>query len=264
MLTIGEFSTATQLTLKALRLYHEDGILVPEQIDAQTGYRYYGDASFEKAQAVKLLRELGFSLKEMKEIFSSYREDEDLEVFFLRKLKEVDQELARYQAVKQRIRYFLANEKESDMKENFIITEKSISDTTMCGIRFQGSYPDIGKYYGELFIKAGRFFTGAPFALYYDGEYKDAAADIEAAIEVKKAVSIDGISCRVLSGGKVVSIVYKGAYENIGDAYKRLFEYLKLKGYTAKVPSREIYLKGPGMIFPRNPKKFITEIMISV
>ena len=160
MLTIGEFSTATQLTLKALRLYHEDGILIPEQIDAQTGYRYYGDASFEKAQAVKLLRELGFSLKEMKEIFSSYREDEDLEGFFQRKLKEVDRELARYQAVKQRIRYFLANEKESDMTENYIITEKTLQDTLMCGIRFQGSYPDIGKYYGELFKKAGRVFTG--------------------------------------------------------------------------------------------------------
>lgn len=39
MLTMGEFSAATRLTVKALRLYHDEGILVPERIDPMSGYR---------------------------------------------------------------------------------------------------------------------------------------------------------------------------------------------------------------------------------
>ena len=40
--------------------------------------------------------------------------------------------------------------------------------------------------------------------------------------------------------------------------------YLKQKGYKATAPSREIYLKGPGMIFRGNPKNYLTEIQMVV
>jgi len=41
MFSIGEFSRITGLSIKALRLYHEKGILVPGRVDDATGYRYY-------------------------------------------------------------------------------------------------------------------------------------------------------------------------------------------------------------------------------
>ena len=34
--------------------------------------------------------------------------------------------------------------------------------------------------------------------------------------------------------------------------------------YGVILPSREIYLKGPGMIFRGNPKKYVTEIQLLV
>jgi effector-binding domain-containing protein len=37
-------------------------------------------------------------------------------------------------------------------------------------------------------------------------------------------------------------------------------EYLKAKRLKTALPIREIYLKGPGMIFKGNPKKYLTEI----
>ena len=43
MLSIGEFSRVTQLSIKALRLYHEKGILSPGKVDPATGYRYFDD-----------------------------------------------------------------------------------------------------------------------------------------------------------------------------------------------------------------------------
>lgn len=47
MFSIGEFSKISGLSIKALRLYHEQGILVPEIVDQDTSYRYYDYQSVE-------------------------------------------------------------------------------------------------------------------------------------------------------------------------------------------------------------------------
>jgi DNA-binding transcriptional MerR regulator len=263
MLTIGEFSSATKLTVKALRIYHDEGFLVPEKIDPANGYRYYGDESFAKAQTILLLRELGFSVREMGEILASCRDDADLVGFFQGRLGALEREMDEKRKVRDRIRYFL--EKEAvRMEEIFAVTEKDVEPVTICGIRYREKYADIGTRFSALFGKAGRWAKGAPFALYYDGEYRENDADIEAAIAVKKAVSIPGAECRVLPGGRAVCVRYRGPYDGIGAAYKRLFEYLGEKGHEAKTPTMEIYLKGPGMILPRSPKNFVTEIRILI
>ena len=40
---IGEFSKLSGLTVKTLRFYHEEGLLVPAFVDPDTGYRYYDE-----------------------------------------------------------------------------------------------------------------------------------------------------------------------------------------------------------------------------
>ena len=47
MFSIGEFSIISRLSVKALRYYHDEGILIPDYIDDETGYRYYRNASVE-------------------------------------------------------------------------------------------------------------------------------------------------------------------------------------------------------------------------
>ena len=50
----------------------------------------------------------------------------------------------------------------------------------------------------------------------------------------------------------------------VANAYARLLGYVKDKGWEAQLPYREIYLKGPGMIFRGNPKNYLTEIQFLV
>jgi len=80
-------------------------------------------------------------------------------------------------------------------------------------------------------------------------------------VEVRKAIDIPGISCRLLKGGHFASIVHRGPYDQLGIAYKALFDYLGEHGLALAGPVREVYHKGPGWIIPRDPKKFVTEIM---
>lgn len=266
MLTIGEFSTATRLSVKALRIYHEEGLLVPEKVDGVTGYRFYGDESFSKAKAISLLRELGFSLKDMKGILDSCADDAELVGFFEKRLALVEGEIAERRRIRDSIGFFIESQRGNDMRETMKISEIDVPTLTIVGIRYRGRYDECGEKFGMLYKIAGRYVAGGPFCLYHSFDYEEGDADIEACVAVRKAVTVpaamSGAECRVLAGGKGVSILYRGPYEGIGEAYKALFDYLNERGMKAKTPSREIYLKGPGMILPRSPKKFVTEIQV--
>jgi len=264
LLLTGEFSRVASLSVKALRIYHEEGLLVPEHVDAVTGYRYYGAESVRRARTISLLKELGFSVKEMRGILDSCADDADLAQVLKSRLASVDRELARIRSVRDRILVFLETGKESTMESNFEIEERTLESITVCSIRFKGAYSDIGTRFGELFRKAGRWISGAPLALYWDSDYRDADADIEACVVVKKTVAIECVACRTLEGGKAVCLKHQGPYETVGDSYGRLFDRLRELGLEARTPSREVYLRGPGMILPRSPKKFITEIQMLI
>ncbi len=108
----------------------------------------------------------------------------------------------------------------------------------------------------------GSVTCGKPFNLYYDSEYKEEDADIESCIPIRKPKEVEGISISTLPGGKCISLIHKGPYDELGRSYEKIAAYANEKGYRLKTPSREIYLKGPGMIFRGNPRKYITEIQM--
>jgi DNA-binding transcriptional MerR regulator len=68
MLSIGRFSDATSLTVKALRHYDEIGLLVPARVDSDNGYRYYDPAQIEEAVTIRRLRALELPLDEIAEL----------------------------------------------------------------------------------------------------------------------------------------------------------------------------------------------------
>ena len=62
LLTIGAFARTARLSIKALRLYDEIGLLPPLCTDPATGYRYYEPAQLERARLVAWLRRLDMPL----------------------------------------------------------------------------------------------------------------------------------------------------------------------------------------------------------
>jgi len=69
-ISIGEFARRSRLSLKALRLYDERGVLVPSRVDRASGYRYYDTAQLEEARLVVMLRELQLPLAAIKELLA--------------------------------------------------------------------------------------------------------------------------------------------------------------------------------------------------
>jgi len=68
--SIGEFARRSRLSVKALRLYDERGVLVPARVDATSGYRYYDVSQLEVARLVAMLRQLDFSLAAIRELLA--------------------------------------------------------------------------------------------------------------------------------------------------------------------------------------------------
>jgi MerR-like DNA binding protein len=52
LLSIGEFSRMTFLSVKTLRHYHDTGLLAPARIDPSSGYRYYDVSQVTTAQVI--------------------------------------------------------------------------------------------------------------------------------------------------------------------------------------------------------------------
>lgn len=265
-MTIGSFSSAAKLSVKTLRLYEAEGILVPERVDPVTGYRNYGEASWRRAEIVKALREFGFSHRELREIVLSCSDDGDLARFFEKRLREVESDLARLSSSRDKLRLALqtgaARSEEGFVKRDTEIREKVLGAFTLCSIRYRGRYGEIGERFSELFRKAGRYAGGAPLALYHDGEYREEDADIEAGLPVKRTVTKEGIDCRLLGETRALCALHYGPYEGMGETYRKLFEAMDARGLRPGTPIREVYLKGPGMIFPRKAERFVTEIQI--
>lgn len=264
--SIGEFSRITSLSIKSLRLYHEKEILVPSEVDEFTGYRYYDEANIELARTIKILKEYDFSLAEIKEIIDECSEESEIIGQLIKKKHEIEKKISRYKDASRSIELIIKKETESKMKitNEFEIEEKTIETLLIAGYRMKGKYPDIGKGFGILGKSLGRLINGKAMCLYYDGEYKEDEADFEPCFPVRKGTDSEGIHVRELKGGKCISLIHKGPYERLGDSYKKIYSYINQKKYKAQIPTREIYLKGSGMIFKGNPNNYLTEIQFLI
>ena len=151
------------------------------------------------------------------------------------------------------------------MKNSTFEVEEKVLDTMLiAGIRMKGKYSDCGKGFAQISKSFGRYICGNPLCLHYDGEYRQDDANFEACMPIRKGKEIEGISVRQLPSGRCVSLLHKGPYDESGRSYAKILEYVKAKGYEIILPTREVYLKGPGIILKGNPKNYLTEIQLLI
>jgi DNA-binding transcriptional MerR regulator len=75
--TIGEFATMTRLSRKALRHYHDLGLLEPAAIDPGNGYRYYDADQVPTARVIRRLRDLDLPVPELKSYLAADAADDE-------------------------------------------------------------------------------------------------------------------------------------------------------------------------------------------
>ena len=266
LFSIGEFSRITGLTVKTLRFYHDEGLLLPAFVDPQTAYRYYAAEQIEAARVITYLRGLDFPLSEIASLLKSQADEEGLLDAMERHKDLLKQRVAQLRQAVRSIDQFIEVERQAKQMAdaNFEVQEKVLPPVLVGGIRMKGHYSECGKGFAKLGRSFGRHINGHPLMLHYDTEYKEGDADFEACMPLKRGKTVDGVSVRELPGGRCAALVHQGPYDQLGHSYAKILKYVREKGYTVVTPTREVYLKGPGMIFKGNPKNYLTEIQMLI
>lgn len=70
MIKISELAKICGTTTHTLRYYDSEGVLCADHVDAESGYRYYSLDAVERFKKITFYKEMGFSLDEIKELFS--------------------------------------------------------------------------------------------------------------------------------------------------------------------------------------------------
>ncbi len=71
LITIGDFSRMTHLSVKALRHYHDVGLLEPAEVDRSSGYRFYEPSQVPIAQVIRRFRDLGMPVDEVRAVLNA-------------------------------------------------------------------------------------------------------------------------------------------------------------------------------------------------
>ena len=74
MLKIGEFSKLSRISIRMLRHYDEIDLLKPALVDRFTEYRYYSEAQLLQCGRIAALKDLGFSLAEIREMLPLFHD----------------------------------------------------------------------------------------------------------------------------------------------------------------------------------------------
>jgi len=267
MFTIGEFSRLTGLTVKALRFYHEEGLLEPTSVDDQTGYRYYDGSKVELARTIAFLKELDFSLAEIRELLRECDDAAGLTAALQRQRATIDERIGRLKKARQLLDEFLQAQHEGRQMLTTTATlqceVKSLPPLKIAACRMHAPYQDCGAGFARLGKAFWNQICGPALLLCYDMEYQE-IANYEVCMPIKSGQSQGEIAVRDLPAARCVSLLHQGPYEQLGRSYEKALAYVKEKGFKLVAPCREVYLKGPGMFFKGNPKKYLTEIQLVI
>src|SRR5262245_49650156 len=71
MLSIGGFASAARLSIKALRLYDQLGLLKPSYVDPESGYRYYHADQLRVARLIRTMRQMDMPLASIRQVLAA-------------------------------------------------------------------------------------------------------------------------------------------------------------------------------------------------
>ena len=166
---IGRFMRLTQLSRKALRLYEQQGILAPADIDPYSSYRYYADEQIAVARLIRLLRGMEMPLVLVRQVVEADAETA------VRLVNQFQQETARRaEQVNQAARYVcqLINQEISSM--SFEIQTKDVPQQKivahMARVKIENYQKHIRTTLGLLhnhIVESGASLAGDPICFYH-------------------------------------------------------------------------------------------------
>lgn len=259
MLSIGMFSRATHLSIRALRRYHEQGLLVPAEVDPGTGYRSYRREQLLDAQLIRRLRDLDLPLTTIGQIVESRDPGLTAKV-----LTEHRRALTERRADLDRMLAGLTGllDGRSPLHVGPVQLRQQPAEAVLL---VYGRTPerDFTAFFGRAFARlavhverGGLAVAGPGGARFPDRQWDSADVEVEVFLPVHEPAGAppaastqprSGSAVRVgkLPAGRLAVIRHAGDYDGIGDAHAALADWAAAAGLEPDGSLQERYLVSP-------------------
>ncbi len=150
MLKIGEFSCLSQISIKALRIYDELGLLQPSQVDRFTGYRYYTLQQLPRAHRIMALKEMGLSLEQIGITLNREISTDELRGMFRLKQAEIEQRIREDQQRLAMIEFHINMINAEDKMSELDIVVKQVAPTRVLFLKLKAKNTIISNVGNEI------------------------------------------------------------------------------------------------------------------
>jgi DNA-binding transcriptional MerR regulator len=244
-LAIGDFSRMTHLSVKALRHYHDLGLLEPAEIDSASGYRFYEPSQVPIAQVIRRFRDLGMSLDEIKEVLRAPDVSARTELMVAH-LQRMESRLVETQSVVASLRSLLERP-----PAPIAVEHRSAGPVRALTISEHLSMPELDMWWEEAFheldsaLVAADVSPAGPRAALYSTDYfaLETGGLVVAYIPVAEDVR-SGARTRMLEipSAELAVAVHAGSFSDLDRTYGALGTYVGEREIGVDGPIREHYL----------------------
>lgn len=247
-LAIGDFSQATQLSIKTLRYYHRVGLLEPADVDLQTGHRRYTVEQIPAAQVIRRFRTLDMPVDVIKAVMNTGDIDTRTAL--------IADHLARTEEALDQTRQAVASLREllqpSAGEGAVQVEHRSVPAVAAAAVRAVIDLADATPWYegafGELYatLAAQRLTPSAVGGGIYASdlfayERGEATVFVPCAGAIRPTGRVEPVT---VPGVELAVVVHAGPHRGIDRAYGALGAYVAEHALAVEGPIREYYLKG--------------------
>jgi DNA-binding transcriptional MerR regulator len=259
LLAIGAFARMTRLSIKALRLYDQLGLLQPQHVDPQTGYRYYGVDQLSSARMIRNMREMDMPLATIRQVLAALPSLPAQAEVLLRDYAEM-----RERQVKQihmQIQQFIQQIQQEQNPMSFEVNVKSIVPQQVLSVTHHIKVNKLDQTIREsvdtmyAILKEQKAEASAsPFGIFHGAINEQEDGPLEICLPVNAQVKGKGeVQVKQLQGGDAACVMTVGPetdFPTILGAYDAAADWIQQNGYAMAEPPREVWHSGPGA----NPK----------
>lgn len=249
-MSISAFARRSLLSPKALRLYDDSGLLRPERVDPQTGYRYYDESQLEQARLISLLRRLDVPLAKISDILNSSPEEASVELDSW--WDDMENEFERRRELLRYVRVHVMGEPSAGTgsEEMYSILLREVPDTTYLFVSRHVTGPElpslIGNSYDDLYERA-RDYGGAigPATVIYRGIVNiDSDGPVEVCLPIADpGVVDDGIRTESAHTQAYARLLKRQVeFPQILHVYQSIRSWIEAEGHEISGAPREVYL----------------------
>lgn len=270
MLSIGEFSKICKVSAKTLRYYADIGLIIPAEINPESGYRYYSIGQLEKMLFINRLKSYNFTLEEIKTILASEEfQDEQLYSALTRKKREIEKRELEMKKTLDQLKEDIDTLKQGKSIMSYLeeIDVKLVEVPMMCllSIRkmvheceFPESYSNCFGKLLKTIAKEKLTMLAPPMVLFYSDEFSPFGLDTEFGIPVKEYVT----GTRDFYPGLCLKTELHGSYSNLPSVYAAQREWAEKEGYESSNALYEVYVTDPSQA--EDESELVTEVYYPV